>query len=77
MMQIEINEKKCRSPRECLKCLQACPEGVLVNYPRDARAPGKRAGDWVIVPLVASQCTGCKVCEEICPENAITVSVAA
>ena len=76
MLQIEINEKKCKSPRECLKCLQACPEGVFMNYPRQARAPGKRAGDWVIVPAMASLCTGCNVCVEICPENAVTVSVA-
>jgi ferredoxin len=76
MMKIEINEERCTSPRECVKCIQACPEGVLMNYPREARAPGKRAGDWVIAPLMVSQCTGCKICEEICPENALTVSVA-
>ena len=77
MMQIDINEKKCKSPRECLKCLQACPEGVLMNYPRQARAPGKPAGDWLIVPAMMSLCTGCKVWEDVCPEKALTVSVAA
>ena len=76
MMQIEINEQKCKSPRECRKCLQACPEGVLMNYPKDERAPGKKAGDWVVVPVLMSLCTGCKVCEEVCPENAVMVSMA-
>ena len=75
MMQIEINEEKCKSPRECLKCLQACPELIFIIYPRDARAPGKRAGNWAIVPVLKSLCTGCKICEEICPEKAVTVSV--
>jgi Pyruvate/2-oxoacid:ferredoxin oxidoreductase delta subunit len=77
MMQIEINQEKCQSPRECLKCLQSCPEGVFMNYPRDARAPGRKAGNWVIVPVQKSLCTGCKVCEEVCPQKAVTVSVAA
>lgn len=77
MMQIEINEQKCQSSRECLKCLQACPEGVFISYPREARAPGKSAGNWAISPLMKSLCTGCKVCEEVCPQQAVTVSLAA
>jgi NAD-dependent dihydropyrimidine dehydrogenase PreA subunit len=77
MIKVEINEQKCKSPRECHKCLEVCPEGVLMNYPRDRRAPGKRAGDWVIVPVLLSFCTGCRFCEEACPEEAITVSITA
>jgi len=77
MMQIEIDEQKCKSPRECLKCLEVCSEGVFMNYPRQGRAPGKRAGDWTMVPALVSLCTGCKICEDVCPEKAVTVSVAA
>lgn len=77
MMKIEINEQKCKSPRECLKCLQACPEGVLMNYPRQGRAPGKKAENWAIAPVWLSLCTGCKVCEEVCPREAVTVSTMA
>ena len=77
MMQIEINEKKCKSPRECRKCMDACSEGVFMNYPRDGRAPGKRAGDWVMVPVMMSLCTGCKLCEDVCPEKAVKIGVAA
>ncbi len=74
MIQINIDEKKCVRPPECTKCLQLCPEGVLLNYPRDRRAPGKAAGDWVVVPAQTTLCTGCKICEQVCPEKAITVN---
>ena len=77
MMQIEIDEQKCKSSRECLKCLQACPEGVFANYPREGRVPGKKVSAWTIVPVLMSLCTGCKICEEVCPQKAVTVSVAA
>lgn len=77
MVQIDILQEKCKSPRECRKCLETCPEGVFMNYPRVGREPGKKAEDWAIVPALMSLCTGCKVCEEVCPQEAITVSVVA
>lgn len=75
MVQIEINEEKCKSPRECRKCLEVCTEGVFMTSPRVGRAPSKKAEDWVITAVFLTLCTGCKVCEEICPQDAITVSV--
>ena len=77
MVQIEIDQEKCKSPRKCRRCITACSEGVFMTYPRQARVPGKKAGDWVIVPTMVSLCTGCRVCEEVCLRNAITVSMAA
>jgi ferredoxin len=75
MIEIKIDEQKCTRPPECTKCLQSCPEGVLLNYPRDRRAPDKKAGDWVVVPVTMTLCTGCRICEDVCPEKALTVSV--
>lgn len=46
-----------------------------MNYPQDKRTPDKKAGDWVVVPVQMTLCTGCKICEEVCPQKAITVSV--
>ena len=77
MMQIEINEKKCTSPRDCRKCLAVCPETVLMAYPQVGRQLGKAPQDWRIRSVFLSLCTGCKICAEICPQNAITVSVVA
>jgi formate hydrogenlyase subunit 6/NADH:ubiquinone oxidoreductase subunit I len=74
MIQITWDSTKCTSPRECRKCLDACPQGVFVSYPRDGRKQGEVTKDWAIAPLFLSLCTGCQICEEICPEDAIALS---
>ena len=75
MVQVEINDEKCTIARECRKCMTACPEGIFMTYPRVGRQPGKEAENWAIKPIFLSSCTACKVCEEVCPQGAITVSV--
>jgi NAD-dependent dihydropyrimidine dehydrogenase PreA subunit len=75
MIKIEWNEKKCTDPRECYRCFDACPEGVFMTYPRDKRGPGKAAGNWAIIPAFLKLCSGCRICEQMCPENALTISV--
>ena len=55
-------------------CVEACPEGVFMTYPRNKRGPGKAADNWAIIPSFSKLCTGCRICEEVCPENALTVS---
>jgi Pyruvate/2-oxoacid:ferredoxin oxidoreductase delta subunit len=75
MINIEWNDDKCADPQDCYKCLDRCPEGVFMTYPRDKREPGKAAGNWAIIPSFIKLCTGCRICEEVCPENALTVSV--
>jgi NAD-dependent dihydropyrimidine dehydrogenase PreA subunit len=77
MIELTWDEKKCASPQECRQCLDVCPQGVFGIYARDARGPGKPAGNWAIAPVYLNLCTGCDVCAERCPEGAITVRVAA
>ena len=74
MIQITWDSSKCISPRECRKCIDACPQGVFMTYPRDGRKPGEMTQNWTVAPLYLSLCTGCEICEEICPENAIALS---
>jgi NAD-dependent dihydropyrimidine dehydrogenase PreA subunit len=76
MIAITWDEKKCASPQECRMCLDECPQGVFQVYPRDGRKPGRATEKWAIAPLYVSLCTGCNICEEICPQNALAVSVA-
>lgn len=73
MINISWDDNKCRDPQDCYRCLEACPEGVFMTYPRDKRGPGKAAGDWAIIPSFMKLCTGCRICEKVCPENALTV----
>ncbi len=75
MIQITWDEKECTSPQDCRKCLDECPQGVFHIYPRNGRKPGQATEDWAIGPLYLSLCTGCNICEEVCPENALAVSV--
>jgi len=74
MIQITWDSNRCTSPRQCRKCLDACPQGVFMTYPRDGRKPGELTENWCVAPLFLSLCTGCQICEEICPENAIALS---
>lgn len=76
MIDIRWDAEKCTSPQECRACLDACPQGVFRIFPRDGRKPGKVTEDWTIGPLFLSLCTGCEVCSDVCPKQAITVAVA-
>jgi ferredoxin len=74
MIQIIWDSNKCPTPRECRKCIEACPQGVFSTYPRDGRSRGQLTENWALAPLFLSLCTGCEICEEICPQKAITLS---
>ncbi len=71
-MKIQILET-CRNPRDCLLCLDRCPEKVFGIYPRRRREPGVEAGDWVVVPILPSLCNACRECESFCPQHAIQI----
>lgn len=75
MVRIEWEEKKCPTPRECRKCLELCPQGVFFIYGRGGRQPGKKEEEWAIAPIFIFLCDGCKICEQICPQNAIKVFI--
>ena len=74
MIQIIWDSNKCPTPRECRKCIEACPQGVFSTRPRDGRSRGQLTENWALAPLFLSLCTGCEICEEVCPEKAITLS---
>jgi ferredoxin len=55
-------------------CLDRCQEKVFAIYPRQRRAAGVRADNWVITPVFVNQCTGCQDCLSFCPPGAISLS---
>lgn len=75
MIKIEWDDTKCTNPLDCCKCLNSCSEGVFMTYPRDPRGPGKEPGNWAVIPSFLSLCTGCRVCEDVCPQEALVVNV--
>lgn len=75
MVRIKIDEHKCKVPRECRRCLEVCPESVFMTYPRIPRRPGKKAEDWVIVPVHVTLCSVCGICVAACTRNAIAVTI--
>jgi NAD-dependent dihydropyrimidine dehydrogenase PreA subunit len=75
MIEVKWDEKKCASPQDCRECLDICPQGVFTIHPRDGRKPGIVTADWAITAVFLSLCTACEICEEVCPQDAIAVSV--
>ncbi len=59
---VVVNETLCRS---CDICVKFCPEDVLVSRPPLYKAEVVRI----------EQCTGCRMCEFLCPDWAILVDV--
>jgi ferredoxin len=73
MFKVEIDHEKCQHPEECGKCLRTCPFTVLVLYPK-SRLPWKMASAYLISFAFEDMCNGCKLCEDVCPTGAISVS---
>jgi NAD-dependent dihydropyrimidine dehydrogenase PreA subunit len=62
--EVMINEARCRG---CDVCIDLCPTHVLVGKPPRNIAQVDRI----------EACTGCRFCEWLCPDWAITVRAAA
>ncbi|MHA1909651.1 MAG: 4Fe-4S dicluster domain-containing protein [Candidatus Thorarchaeota archaeon] len=77
---ISIDYTKCGSrvgfdPRECVKCLDVCPDWVMVLQPdMEAEQDLSDPKDWRISTVWSSVCTRCMACTEVCPQDAITIS---
>ncbi len=64
---IELNEELCKGS-DCYICVNACPKGVF--------AEGGSITSKGLRPTRVQnpeECTGCKICESLCPDLAITV----
>lgn len=73
-MLVEIDEDKCTG---CGKCIRECPKGVLDLVPVDSKvrvACNSKDKGADVKKVCETGCIGCRICEKVCPFNAITVS---
>jgi len=63
MPSVTINYQLCKGAKECGECCNNCPMEVFTVE-----------GDKIVVAH-EEECTGCGVCEDICPTNAIKVEL--
>jgi len=78
---ITIDHTKCTVPFLCKKCLQICPE-LVFDVDRDPQVEKRGEevdpridGNYILGAHRYDKCTGCKLCLEVCPVNALTIEV--
>lgn len=76
---IEIDRTKCTVPFWCKKCLQACPQVVFQVYCKQLlklkESDPREPGIYEVLPVRRDKCNMCNKCVEVCPENAITITL--
>lgn len=68
-----VDELKCTA---CGKCMKACPKAVIELAPADAKvvvACHNKDKGALVNKLCSVGCIGCKMCEKVCPVEAIHV----
>ena len=81
-IRVKVDREKCQIPMNCsYKCYTACPQGVfhVHSYPQVSGAFMKPDPNspkhYLVAGSAAPKCTGCMVCTENCPEDAITIEI--
>jgi ferredoxin len=75
--QIDIDHNKCTTPFACKQCLQICPTAVLsVHATKMVRMQVNdkhEAGTYKLAVKFRDKCTGCNLCMDVCPVDALNV----
>ena len=78
---ITIDEEKCTVPFLCKKCLQVCPElvfgvgRVMEREKRLEEMDPRIDGNYELSVRRPDKCTGCNLCVDICPVDAIKIEI--
>jgi NAD-dependent dihydropyrimidine dehydrogenase PreA subunit len=78
---ITVDLEKCTVPFLCKRCLQACPMGVfhvtrvMSKEERLKEMDPRIDGNYVLYATRRDKCTGCNICIDVCPVDAITVEI--
>ena len=78
---ITVDLEKCTVPFLCKRCLQECPMGVfhvtrvMAKEERLKEMDPRVDGNYVIFATRRDKCTGCNICIDDCPVDAITIEI--
>ena len=76
---IEIDHSKCTVPFDCKKCLQVCPTAVFhvaaVKVEKYRETDKKESDTYVLSAPYRDKCTVCNKCIEVCPVDALTITL--
>jgi ferredoxin len=75
---IKIDSTKCTTPFDCKLCLQGCPQSVFavraIKVEKGRETNPKEPGVYLLVSPHRDKCTGCNLCIELCPADALTIT---
>jgi NAD-dependent dihydropyrimidine dehydrogenase PreA subunit len=75
---IEIDATKCTTPFDCKKCLAGCPQSVFavaaMKVEKGRETNPKDPGVYTLYAPHRDKCTGCDICIEVCPVDALTIT---
>ncbi len=77
---ITLDQSKCTVPFLCKKCLQACPQAVLMIGQAQGREEKLKEmdpridGTYVLGVGRRDKCNVCNRCIDVCPVDAITIA---
>ena len=80
---ITIDQEKCTVPYLCKKCLKICPElvfgvgRVMEREKRLEEMDPRIDGNYVLGARRTDKCTGCNLCIDVCPVDAIKIEIPA
>jgi NAD-dependent dihydropyrimidine dehydrogenase PreA subunit len=74
---IEIDRERCTTPFACKRCIRACPTAVfqvlVVKMVRLQETDKHEPGSFRLAAPYRDKCTGCNICIDVCPEDALKV----
>ncbi len=77
---IEIDHERCTTPFACKRCIVACSTAVfqvsVVKMVRLQETDKHEAGSFHLSAPFRDKCTGCNICLDVCPEDALKIHMA-
>lgn len=74
MVRLLYDNYLCAKPEACMKCIKACPRGVLMLAPfKKPKSPWEPPCRYIIFAAYTPLCDRCGACVKACPNGALAV----